>query len=188
MEQGLGPPPPLTAGQPARSASSGVDGKLTQTDGRRRLRASRPDSIILREADISALASQYLADAGFLTSSFTTEMHHGRVMVQWRGPVGMLLQGPPLEWIAPVLPSRFRGSPVWVTLAGGVQLQPAPAPGRPRYAEVSLESVRLGRLPVPGWLLTLMAGPRGASLLRWPVPGTVERLELGEGRLTIRTR
>jgi hypothetical protein len=82
----------------------------------------------------------------------------------------------------------MRQSPVWITLAGDVQLQPAQAPGRPRYAEVSIERARIGRLPVPGWLLTVMAGPRGATLLRWAVPATVDRLELGERRLTIRTR
>jgi hypothetical protein len=33
-----------------------------------------------------------------------------------------------------------------------------------------------------------MLGSRGASLLRWQVPGVVDRLEIGEGRITIRTR
>jgi hypothetical protein len=41
---------------------------------------------------------------------------------------------------------------------------------------------------VPAWLLSLMLGPRGASLLRWQVPGVVDRLEIGEGHLTVRTR
>jgi hypothetical protein len=33
-----------------------------------------------------------------------------------------------------------------------------------------------------------MLGPRGASVLRWQVPGAVDRLEVGEGRITVRTR
>jgi hypothetical protein len=48
--------------------------------------------------------------------------------------------------------------------------------------------VRLGRIPAPSWLLALMLGPRGASLLRWQVPGVVDQMEVGEGRITIRTR
>ncbi len=54
--------------------------------------------------------------------------------------------------------------------------------------EATLISARLGRIPAPSWLLGLMLGSRGASLLRWQVPGVVDRLEIGEGRITIRTR
>jgi hypothetical protein len=34
----------------------------------------------------------------------------------------------------------------------------------------------------------MLAGSRGASLLRWQVPAIVERLEVGDGKLTIRAR
>jgi hypothetical protein len=51
-----------------------------------------------------------------------------------------------------------------------------------------LVETEIGRLSVPGWLLTLMLGPRGASLLRWQVPAVVERVDIDDGRLTIRTR
>jgi hypothetical protein len=33
-----------------------------------------------------------------------------------------------------------------------------------------------------------MLGSHGASLLRWQVPGVVDQVEIGEGRMTIRTR
>lgn len=46
----------------------------------------------------------------------------------------------------------------------------------------------VGRLSIPGWLPTMLAGSRGASLLRWQVPAIVERLEVGDGKLTIRAR
>jgi hypothetical protein len=47
---------------------------------------------------------------------------------------------------------------------------------------------RVGRLSISGWLPTMLAGSRGASLLRWQVPAIVERLEVGDGKLTIRAR
>lgn len=147
-----------------------------------------PGSIVLSEAEVSEVASRQLRDAGLLISAPIVEMQPGRAMVQWRGPVGALLQGPPFGWLGSLLPSSIKEWPLWITLSGGVQLRPAAAPRRPRYAEASVVSARLGCLPVPTWLLILMAGPRGASLLRWPVPPPVDQIELGDGRLTIRTR
>jgi hypothetical protein len=181
------PPSPLVGSQ-ARTETSGLERKLAELTHRSGNRATLPESIVLSEAEVSALAARLLEDAGLLTSSFSTEMREGRAVVQWRGPVGGLLQGPPFGWLAAVLTQPMGRSPIWITLAGDVQLQSASKPGRPRYAEVRVASARVGSLPVPGWLLTLMAGPRGAALLRWPVPATVDRLELGDGRLTIRTR
>ena len=181
--------PPLLAATETRPEASGIDRKLAGLSagaGGRSLTPSNP--VILSEAEVSTVASRFLEDAGLLTASLTTEMREGRAVVQWQGPVGALLQGPPFGWVAAVLTRPMSQSPVWITLAGGIHLASVSKPGRPRYAEVRLTSARIGRLPVPGWLLTLMAGPRGASLLRWPVPATVERLELGDGRLTIRTR
>jgi hypothetical protein len=185
------PPPPLPAVPAVHPKSAGLDRKLAELDRKGKRHTGRPESITFSESEVSAIASRSLADAGLLTAPValvTTEMQEGRAVVQWQGPVGMLLQGPPLGWAAPMLTGGMMQSPVWITLTGAVQLQPVPAPGRTRYAEVSVERARIGRLPVPGWLLTAMAGPRGASLLRWAVPATVDRLDLGEGRLTIRTR
>ena len=181
------PPPPL-AGSPARSDASGLDRKLAQLTHRTGNRAALPESVILSEPEVSALAARLLEDAGLMTSSFSTEMGEGRAAVQWQGPVASLLQGPPFGWLGAVLTQPMGRSPIWITLAGVVQLQSASRPGRPRYAEVKVASARVGSLAVPGWLLTLMAGPRGASLLRWPVPATVDRLDIREGRLMIRTR
>jgi hypothetical protein len=51
-----------------------------------------------------------------------------------------------------------------------------------------LVGCKVGRLPVPGWLLMSLIGTRGTSLLRWPAPAIVERVEIADGRLTIKTR
>lgn len=178
--------PPLPDGHTQASPAS-LDRKLADLEPRGSGRPA-PGAIVLSEAEVSAVASRQLGDAGLLISPPLIEMQPGRAMVQWRGPVDGLLQGPPFGWLGPLLPSSLKEWPVWITLSGGVRLQPAAAPRRPRYAEASVTSVRLGRLPIPAWLLILMTGPRGASLLRWPVPPTVDHIELGDGRLTIRTR
>ena len=183
----LAPPPHLVASQ-ARQDASGADRKLAGLGHGVGGRARRPDPIVLSEAEVSAVAARFLEDAGLLTTPLTTEMRGGRAMVQWKGPVMALLQGPPLGWLSGLVTQRMGQTPLWITLAGDVQVGTASRPGRPRYAEVRLAAAQVGRLPVPGWLLTLMVGPRGASLLRWPIPATVDRLEVGERQLTIGTR
>src|SRR6266508_4160827 len=42
--------------------------------------------------------------------------------------------------------------------------------------------------PVNTWLLTFMMGPSSMYLLRWQVPSNVERVEIEDGQLVIRTR
>lgn len=172
---------------PASPAPSELDRKFSQFGLRNAGRAG-PESIVLGEGDVSEAVSRRLDDAGLLISPLSTAMRPGQAVVQWQSPVGALLHGPPVRWIGSVLTPSMKKSPLWITLSGVVRLQPAAGHGRPRYAEVTLTSARVGRLPVPGWLLILMAGPRGASLLRWPVPPAVDQIELGEGRLTIRRR
>ena len=85
-------------------------------------------------------------------------------------------------------PPRSLDTQVWITLTGTIGLEAASSPRRPRYAEAMLLDSRVGRLSIPGWLPTMLAGSRGASLLRWQVPAIVERLEVGDGKLTIRAR
>ena len=182
------PPSHLVASHAGQDASA-ADQKLAGLGPKAGGRASRPDAIVLSEAEVSAVVSRFLEDAGLLrTPLLTTEMRGGRALVQWRGPAVALLQGPPLGWLSGLVTQRMGQTPLWITLAGDVQVGSASRLGRPRYAEVRLASARVGRLPVPGWLLMLMVGPRGASLLRWPVPATVDWLEVGERQLTIGTR
>ncbi len=93
-----------------------------------------------------------------------------------------------MAWMGSVVPRSTLGTPIWLTVTGLVEVDPPSGARRPRHAEARLLTARLGRIPVPSWLLPVMLGPRGASLLRWQVPGVVDRLEVGEGRMTIRTR
>jgi hypothetical protein len=115
-------------------------------------------------------------------------MRAGRVTAQGRLPLGALMQGPPLAWLNTVMPRRGLETPVWITLTATVQLEPRTGSRRSRYAEATLMDTQVGRLSLPGWLLTLMLGPRGSGLLRWQVPVVVERVDIGDGKVTISTR
>lgn len=87
-----------------------------------------------------------------------------------------------------MLRRRSLETPVWITPGGTIGLDGRSGPWRTRYAEATLSESQMGRLSRPGWLLTSMLGGRGASLLRWPAPGIVERVEVANGRLSIKTR
>lgn len=70
----------------------------------------------------------------------------------------------------------LRLTTIWITLAGTIELEGPPARRRTRDAEATLVQSRVGSLSIPGWLLTSIMG------------AVVERVEVGEGRLTIKTR
>ncbi len=159
-----------------------VERKLAEIGLRGSGRSARSEPVVLSETEV------HVADAGMRLATVAVSLRPDRVSVQGRVPLDALIRDSLIAWVGSALPRRTLASPVWLTLSGHVDLAAATGPRRPRYAEATLISARLGRIPAPSWLLGLMLGSRGASLLRWQVPGVVDRLEIGEGRITIRTR
>jgi len=180
--------PPLLSTSGAKADPGAVERKLAEVGLRGTGRSTRSEPLLFSESEVATFLSTYLSDAGFGLSPIAVRLRPGRVAVQGRLPLGVLVQGSPVAWAASVLPRSTLQSPIWITLVGRVELEPPVAPRRPRYAEAILLESRVGRISAPGWLLSLILGPRGASLLRWQVPGVVDHLEVGEGRLTIRMR
>lgn len=168
-----------------RADQAAVERKLAEVG----LRGShRSETIVFSEPEVATLLATHLSDAGLGLSPIAVRLRPGRASLQGRLPLRALVQGSPVAWAASILPKSTLRSPIWITLVGHVGLETLAAPRRPRYAEATLLETRVGRIAVPGWLLSLMLGSRGASLLRWQVPGVVDQVEIGEGRLTIRTR
>lgn len=180
--------PPLLSGVAARPDPGTVERKLAEIGRRDSGRSTRSEPLVLGEPEVAALVSTHLSDAGLGLSPVTVRLRPGQASLQGRLPLAALIGDSPVAWTTSALPRSTLRSPVWITLVGHLELERPAGPRRPRYAEVALLGARIGRIPVPAWLLSLMLGPRGASLLRWQVPGVVDRLEIGEGRLTVRTR
>src|SRR4029077_20059608 len=162
--------------------------KLTEIGLRSTGRSTRTEPLVLSEAEVASLVSARLADADLQLALVAVRLRSDRVSAQGRVPLGTLLQDSPMAWMGSVVPRGTLGTPIWLTLTGLVEVEAPSGPRRPRHAEARLLTARLGRVPVPSWLLPVMLGPRGASVLRWQVPGAVDRLEVGEGRITVRTR
>lgn len=180
--------PDLIPASPMRADPAAVGRRLAEVGLREDNRSTRGGPIGFSEAEAAAYLAQYLGEAGFRLSPISVSFRTARMTTQGRLPLRVLLQGPPLERVSGVLPRPILDAPVWITLTATLKLDPAPRPGRVRYGEAVLIETEIGRLSVPGWLLTLILGPRAASLLRWQVPAVVERVDIDEGKLTIRTR
>ena len=165
-----------------------VERKLAEIGLRGSGRSARSESLVLSEAESRpSFPGMSLMPAGGWPRSPSAS---GPIASRSRGvcPREALIRDSPIAWVGSALPRRTLASPVWVTLSGRVELAAPSGPRGARYAEATVVSARLGRIPAPTWLLGLMLGSRGASLLRWQVPGVVDRLEIGEGRITVRTR
>lgn len=180
--------PPMLSASVAKADPAAVERKLAEIGLRASGRSTRSEPLVLGEPEVAALVSTHLADAGLVLSAVAVRLRPGQASLQGRLPVAAFIEGSPVAWAVPALPRSTLRAPVWITLAGHLELEHPAGPRRPRYAQVALLATRIGRIPVPAWLLSLMLGPRGASLLRWQVPGVIDHLEVGEGRLTLRTR
>lgn len=180
--------PPLLPAGPSKADPAAVERRLAELGLRPGGQSTRLEPLVLSEAEVGAFLARHLEDAGLRLSPVHTRLRTTEITVQGQIPLGALLQGAPVAWVQSVIPRRSLDAPVWITLAGTIGLEAAVSPRRPRYAEAMLLDSQVGRLSIPGWLLTMLAGSRGASLLRWQVPAIVERLEVGDRKLTIRTR
>jgi hypothetical protein len=180
--------PPLLPASPSKADPAAVERRMAELGLRAVGRSTRLEPLVFSEPEVAAFLARYLEDAGLRLSSVHARLRTTKITVQGQIPLGALLQGAPVTWLSSVIPHRSLDAPVWITLAGTIGLEAASSPRRARYAEAMLIGSQVGRLSIPGWLLTVMVGSRGASLLRWQVPAIVERLEVGDGKLTIRTR
>jgi len=180
--------PPLLPGSAAKADPGTVERRLAEIALRGNGRSTRSEPLIFSEPEVATFLSTHLAYAGLPLSPVAVRLRPGQASLQGRLPFRALIQGSPVAWVASALPRSTLRSPVWITLVGQVELERPAGPRRPRYGEATLLGTQVGRISVPGWLLSLMLGSRGTSLLRWQVPGVVDHLDVGEGRLTITTR
>lgn len=172
-----------------RSDGYAAQQKLFEVLQRESGRSSRKDPIVLSDREVSAFLSNHLSrSAGLPLSPLSVRFTRGEALVQGRTPLRKLLQGPPFAQLLPYIPDQRLDRPVWVTLQGRLSVDSSIGSGAARYGKVSLTSLRLGKQPVSGWLLTIMMGPSSTYLLRWQVPPIVESIDIEEGQVVIRTR
>jgi hypothetical protein len=152
-------------------------------------RSSRTDPVVLTEREANGFLSRHLEEAaGLRLSPIVVRFTQGQVLIQGQTALKNLLQGPPFAQILPYVPDSRLDQQVWVTVRGRIALDPDPGPGANRYGRFTISEFALGKQPVSGFIVYAMMGTTGAALLRWPVPGVVQAVDIEEGRALIRTR
>lgn len=163
--------------------------KLFEVLRRESGRSGRQDPIVLTDREATAFLSKYLEQtAGLPLAPIAVRFTRREILIQGRTPLRNLLQGPPFAQLAPYLPEQRLNQPVWITLRGPINVESGIVGSAARYGKIAVTEFALGKQPVNTWLLTLMMGPSSMYLLRWQVPSNVERVEIEDGQLVIRTR
>lgn len=175
--------------EPTPANLSAAQGKLHEIGLRDSGRSNRQEPIVLTEPEASVLLGRYLEEAAALRlSPLRVRFAKREVTVQGRAPFRKVVQGPPFTRLLPYIPDSALDRPIWVTVRGRFELGASSSATRGRYGRLTLTEVELGRQPVTGWLMNLMMGPRGATLLRWPVPAVLESVQLQDGKAILTTR
>ena len=150
--------------------------------------SSRRDAIVLNEREINAFLARHLAEvAGIPMSPLTVRFEKGQLYAQGQTPLRSLFRGPPFAQLLHYLPDKRLDHPVWVTVRARISVE-GPEGGANRYGTVHVIQFELGRQLLSSFLLYVMMGPSGAGLFRWPVPGVVENIQIGEGQAIVTTR
>jgi hypothetical protein len=173
----------------SRADVSATRSKLYEIVQRDAGQSSRQDPVIFSEGEINALVVRHLAEVGGLRfDPFVFRLTQGQFLLQGRTIIRNLLQGPPFAQLAPYLPAAQLNRPLWITVRGYVSVQPGEPGAKPGRARVTLTEFSLGKQPVGNWPFSVVMGPAGFGLLRWPVPGVVRDIEIEDRRVLIRTR
>jgi hypothetical protein len=152
-------------------------------------RSTRKDPIVLSEREINAFLSRHLLDAANLSFSPLSVGLLADNTIEFRGRTELrnLMKGVPFAQIAPLVPAGKIDEPVWVRVRGRLQLERGKVRREREYARLEVSEFALGAQPISAWILRLMLGPAGQSLLRWQVPNVIDGVAVEDGRLVIRT-
>lgn len=173
----------------SRSDASAARSTLREIILRDAGQSGRQDPILLSEREINALVARHLVEtAGLRFDPFAIRLAQGQFLLQGRTVLRNLLQGPPFAQLATYLPAAQLDRPLWITVRGYIAVRPGEPGGKPGQARVVLTEFNLGRQPVGNWPFSVVMGSAGARLLKWPVPGTLQDIDIEDRRVVIRTR
>ena len=173
----------------SRADASSARSKLYEIVQREGGQSGRQDPILLTEREVNALVARHMAETANLHfDPFAIKLAQGQFVLQGRTVVSNLLQGPPFAQLASQLPAAQLNRPIWITARGYVSVDPGQPGGKEGRARVMLTEFTLGRQPMGTWPFSIVMGPAGMRLLKWPVPGAVRDIEIEDRRVVIRTR
>jgi hypothetical protein len=173
----------------SRSDASAARSTLREIILRDAGQSGRHDPVLLNQREINALVARHLAEtAGLRFDPFAIRLTQGQFLLQGRTALRSLLQGPPFAQLGAYLPASQLDRPIWITVRGYIVVQPGELGRKPGRALVVMTEFNLGRQPVGNWPFSAVMGSAGSGLLKWPVPGAVQDIDIEDRRVLIRTR
>ncbi len=152
-------------------------------------RSTRVDPIVLSERELNAFLSSHLEEtAGLPLSPLSVALlPHNVVELRGRTVLKHLMQGVPFAQLTPYLPQNRAEQLVWVRVRGQIEMDRDPIRPTGGHGQLEVTEFALGTQPIGAWVLKLMLGQVGRTILRWQVPRVVQSLETEDGRLIVRT-
>ncbi len=180
--------PVISAPGDAARAERKLSALVPALSGQGRRRAPQR-TIALSESEVAAFLAEHLPDlAGVPLGAIRLRFRaDGKVELaartSVRAPLGELAGSDTTN----LLPSRWLEQPLWLRLHATPRLE-LESEGERRFLRLDIARFYLGRRRLPAFLLRLFLDPTTLGLLRWPVPPTVDDLEVDHGRIVIVTR
>lgn len=154
------------------------------------MRESKHSSpLVLTEPELNAFLTRHLAESeGIPFSPLIVKLTSGRVEVQGRTPLKTLFRGFPFSLLPVYLPAHVVDRPVWVTLAGTIEVRRGRTKDGGHSGRLGVSEFRLGTQNLGPWVLYVMLGQTERELLSWKVPAAVDTITVHDGQVVISTR
>jgi hypothetical protein len=146
------------------------------------------EPIVLTQGELNAFLSRHLAEAAELPLSDIRLRLEADGTVEFLGrlPLAHLVSEPPLSELADALPARWLERQVWLRMRARVRLEPGATRRERRYLRLDVSEFAVGRQRLPALLPRILLDPQTLSVLRWPLPGSIEGITVETGRVVIR--
>jgi hypothetical protein len=145
--------------------------------------------VVFSESEANAFLANHLVEVADLpVQPLVLKFGAGTLEIQGQTKFRNLFLGTPLARTLQFLPETTLEKPLWLTLRGRVALEEGVTGGRRQYGRVHVSEFMIGKQPLGTWLVSLILGSRGGSLLRWQTPAVVSGITIEPGRLVVRTK
>lgn len=174
----------------ARGEGLAAQQKLYEVLRRQAGRSTSAAPIVITEREANAFLTQHLDESASLPfDPLAVRFTRGHVDILGRTVLKHLLRSGPMSHALPYIPRSRLEEPIWVTVRGRLQIEPAPDRSSRGKGELVVTDLTLGKQPVGAWLIWAFLGRTATSnLLRWSLPGAVSDVQAEDGRLIINTR
>lgn len=152
-------------------------------------RSARRDPVVITQRELNAFLARHVEEnRGIPLSPLAVKLSAGTIEVQGKTTLSHLLRGFPFYLLSDYLPASAIDRPVWVTVGGTIRVERRRGKNDREYGRLDVSRFSLGTQDMGPWLFRLLLGREAHTLLRWQLPGVIDTITIGDGKLIITTR